>query len=677
MPESQQLTFDTCFAEWDGATLTVGNDCVRRRWRFEDGGLRAQSIEDLASGFEWLSAPSRKASFTSPSPATDAVGDLALHRVDTQGSPVEAPSLKVQLRVSGATRAAVYTFQAYKGVPAITTSLSVGDETRGTTESAAQTVTNAQEAEKTAEDAPPDVDSGLLDVIESFALAPEHLRLIQVTLETRTDFHNELAFGREWLLHTSENNLALQGCLFIFEDTLTGRGLICLKHAPLPEERPVASERDLLVHGKERSLTLYGHGIPPEGGDGYPSTVLCYQGSQVGRTAALHRFQRAIRTYVSERDGLFLCNTWGDRSQDSRINEPFMDREIEAGARLGVEVVQVDDGWQRGRSTNSTLPGGIREGFWDSDPDYWTPHPERFPNGFEGLVAKARQAGMKFGLWFWPDNADDLANWEKDVQAITGLHKAYGIDYFKIDGVTIRSKNGERNLQRFFRKVQDDTEGRVVFDLDVTASVRPGYFGAMNVGPLFVENRYTDWHRYWPHQTLRNLWKLSRYVDPLRLRFEFLNHTRNTDLYTDDPLGPSAYRADCLFATVMLCSPLGWFEASNLPEDYIEQVAPLVKTWQMHRKRLFGGTVHPIGSPPDGVAWTGFASVSQEGGGYLLLFREMHPSTTWELPLPQFAQGAFHTELLGGRGSVELTGGILRAEIPEPLDFLFARIVSA
>ena len=53
-----------------------------------------------------------------------------------------------------------------------------------------------------------------------------------------------------------------------------------------------------------------------------------------------------------------------------------------------------------------------------------------------------------------------------------------------------------------------ESGGRVVFDLDVTAEIRPGYFGVPDVGPIFIENRYTDFHRYWPHQgTLRNLRK--------------------------------------------------------------------------------------------------------------------------------------------------------------------------
>jgi alpha-galactosidase len=83
------------------------------------------------------------------------------------------------------------------------------------------------------------------------------------------------------------------------------------------------------------------------------------------------------------------------------------------------------------------------------------------------------------------------------------------------------------NQRAMFDRMLEGSDGNMVFDLDVTAEIRPGYFGLPDIGPLFVENRYTDFHRYWPHKTLRNLWELSLVVDPVRLRMELLNNTRN------------------------------------------------------------------------------------------------------------------------------------------------------
>ena len=104
--------------------------------------------------------------------------------------------------------------------------------------------------------------------------------------------------------------------------------------------------------------------------------------------------------------------------------------------------------------------------------------------------------------------------------------------------------------RRLFDKVVTESNGKVVIDMDVTAEKRPGYFGMMSAGPLFVENRYSDYATYWPHLTLRALWALSEVVDPLRLRMAVLNPLRNREKYGDDPLAPAAYPAETLVSSL-------------------------------------------------------------------------------------------------------------------------------
>jgi len=194
-------------------------------------------------------------------------------------------------------------------------------------------------------------------------------------------------------------------------------------------------------------------------------------------------------------------------------------------------------------------------------------------------------------------------------------------------------------------------------------------------GPIFVENRYTDWQNYWPHLTLRNLWKLSHYIDPVRLRMEFLNNTRNSRLYGGDPLAPARYAPDALFATVMFSSPLGWFEVSNLPVDYQKTVTQLVSVWKRERERIFAGHILPIGEVPDGQNWTGFASVSKDTkSGYVLIFREQNPSTEWWLDLKMVSGGGKHITKLAGEGEASVSGGRLHARISEKLQYLWLHV---
>ncbi len=515
------------------------------------------------------------------------------------------------------------------------------------------------------------------EVQQQFVIRDQHLRLIQVILQDQTDIHNELVQCREWLLHPSEK-LELQGNLFVIEHTLSGEGRVLLKLAPIPHARSVQTAADLQI--VPRSDTGFDLNLLSANGAG-EFVELPYAGGAAGRTRALQKFQRSRSRFApGRRTPRFLSNTWGDRSQDSRICREFIEKEIAAGARLGVEVVQIDDGWQKGISKNSARAGGngVWEGFWRTQADFWEPDPVKFPGGLEPLARQAKAQGMALGLWYAPDSVEEFANWEKDARCLTGFFRNHGIAHFKIDAVHAPSARAQANLDRLFSTVFRDTGGGVVFDQDVTAGLRPGYFGMLGTGPLFVENRYTDWHRYWPHHTLRNLWQLAWWIDPSRLRMEFLNQSRNTDKYPDDPLAPARYAPETLFATVFFSNPLGWFEVSNLPAAYFDRVAPLVGVWKRLREELFSGTIIPLGTAPDGVSWSGFASIAEGSlGAIVLAFRELNPAATTRLAIAGYAAGSqTKCELLAGAGSATWSGEALHLKIDEPLGWALVRLTS-
>lgn len=498
----------------------------------------------------------------------------------------------------------------------------------------------------------------------------QHTRLTQVTLADQTDRHNELVHERQWLVHPAEP-LRLTGNLFVFEDVLTGAGRVLIKRAPLPHARPRRVEADIAVTPAQPG----GFDVTLETDDGYPFDVVEYAGGRLGRIRALHRYQRRqVRRPIVRQ----LSNTWGDRNRDSRINEAFILQEIEAGAKLGVDIVQIDDGWQQGVTSNSAeakARGGVWEGFYAYDPDFWHVDTQRFANGLEPVVEAARSRGMGLGLWFAPDSADHFANHQRDAESVLRLYRTYGIEHVKIDSVTFNTDEGEANLRRFFDAVLEGSDGQVVFDFDVTAGVRPGYFGLMDVGPVFVENRYTDWHRYWPHQTLRNLWKLAEWVDPLRLRMEWLNPHRNADMYADDPLGPAAHSGDFLFATVMFSNPLAWFEVSNLPGRTLDEAASLVAVWKQWRDRMFAGTIVPVGSPPDGVNWSGFASLGEDDA-ICLIFRGFNQRPAACIDVPGLAEGPWRVDTLATNGRVDAsvaTGG-LNVSLDRPLTYALLHV---
>lgn len=667
---AERVEHNGCYAEWNDKELVIGNALVERKWTINQGLLKAVSLKDKANDLEWLRQAGRQ---PAPHPGGNLVAEerkLTFSSQNGKQNPVERDSLVVNLTAKGEndTSGLSYSFQVFPDSAGITMRFSPDTDAKSET-------TEANKDDK--KDKQPDGIEGPstqkpkrgqpIEALEDLMLSPLHLRYTQVELMDQTDHHDELVFEREWL--PLQDNFEVACNVFHLEDALTQKGLIFLKLGPLPHARPVKSPWDVKVAGAGRRITF--------AGQGYPWTIITYSGGRAGRIAALQDYQRCLRNYEPKRDGMFLSNTWGDRSRDSRVNEKFLLKEVEAGAKLGVDVVQVDDGWQAGKTGNSAFGKGAWGNFRSANPEFWKPHPERFPNGLKPLVDAAREKGMKFGLWFGPDAENDMENWELDAKVLLGSFEKAGVEYVKIDAVEMKSLKAEENLNKFYNKVLKETNGRVVFDADATAGVRPGYFGTVQVGPIFLENRYTDWKRYWPHHTLRNLWTLSSYVDPVRLRMELLNQVRNTDKYGDDPLAPAQYPPDTLFASVMFSSPLGWFETSNLPDNYFKTIPPLVNAWKKEREAIFSGHIIPIGKAPDGYVWTGFSSTSKDRkSARLVVFRELNQEKTWSTEIPLLQNENVKVTVLGGKGSATYQDGKLNVEIPETLQYIFLKVTS-
>ncbi len=357
-------------------------------------------------------------------------------------------------------------------------------------------------------------------------------------------------------------------------------------------------------------------------------------------------------------------NTWGDRSQDSKVNEQFSLIEVEQAARLGVTHFQIDDGWQVGKSPNSALAKGSFNNIWDN-PGYWKPDPVKYPNGLYPIVQRGNQLGVEICLWFNPSVQNDYADWQKDAQALIDLYNEYGIRTFKIDGLGIPTKQSEVNLRKLFDKVLEETSCQVVFNLDATAGRRGGFHLFTEYGNIFLENRYTDWGNYYPYHTLRNLWQLSRYVPAEKLQIEFLNKWRNCEKYGNELFAPANYSFEYLFATTMAGQPLAWFEGSGLPEEAFT-IHKTIAGYKEIQHDFHQGVILPVGEEPSGKSWTGFQSL-HEGRGYFIFYRENHPESIY--PVKTWLPGGTRiqcTPLLGnGTPFIQTAGrdGTLEIEI--------------
>ena len=509
-----------------------------------------------------------------------------------------------------------------------------------------------------------------------FSYAWEHPRLIFVQMMDDTDVHDELYFEKEYLLSRCESPFPVAAPALFVEDSLSGEGMAFFRQAPLPHARSDASADWRIVPADGRVEVL---------SNAYRCVRIPYSGGNPGRIRAATDFHRMFRPYVAGRDGLFLSNTWGDGNRDACINEDFIMREVEAGASLGVDVIQIDDGWQKGRSANSAaLAKGEngRWGDWWSVDGFWDVDPVRFPNGLEPVVAAARAKGMRFGLWFGPDSSDDAVNWKKDADFLLSLYRGLGIEYFKLDSMKTQSPLALSRQSMLMDRLMDESGDRITIDLDVTAGRRPGYFAFPRIGPVFVENRYirrNERRLWWPHRTLRNFWSLAHVVDPARLRMEVLNPARMPELYLkDDPLAPMRWPRDAIFAISMFSSPLGWFEIQNLSPETIESWKPLIARWKQERDSVHEGYVYPVGAAPDGLSWTGFVSASRDGKeGTVLLFRELDARVEYSFALSDYIpSGCGDAVVIGGHGEATLKDGVLHVMVSEKLGFIWVKILA-
>jgi alpha-galactosidase len=294
----------------------------------------------------------------------------------------------------------------------------------------------------------------------------------------------------------------------------------------------------------------------------------------------------------------------------------------------GLDVVQIDDGWQTGVPTAPDADGNRL-----FDEHFWEVKQEVFPKGVESLAAYAKENGVALGLWFAPHSGGLFEYFDRDLSVLQKAHHDWRVRYFKLDMIHLPTREHCDKMVELLERIAA-LEGTSV-ELDVTADNRLGYLAAAPFGTIFVENRYTAWGNYYPHRTLRNEWMLSRYIPTAKLQFELVNPALCHDQYSDtDPFRHALYDADYLFATVMLSNPLFWMETQFLSAQSREQLKKIIAKWKCHREDLTYADVAPIGEEPSGASLTGFLADTPKAY-HLLLFREATDRNTMTIPLPR------------------------------------------
>lgn len=498
-------------------------------------------------------------------------------------------------------------------------------------------------------EAAPEVEFGRADyfnVVETLPLDLSNWRARAVRFYGDTDHHNELVAVEEFVIEPDSEPRGLRGNLLFLDAPDGAYGVFLLHEAPPENEKRIECECDFLVG--PNGVRVLGWGIPPHEvlpdreRFSYSVATGFYEGGATGGDEALRRYLKA-RFPLRAPERAIVANPWGDRRCYEKLSEAFVLEELEACAELGITHYQIDDGWEAG----GVLPD-ICVHNWARERSFWDINPQKFPRGFAPLAERAQELGVQLALWFAPDCNRHYRNWSEDRDILLDFHRRYGINLIKIDAVWLRTKEAEENLYLLLGEVERESGGKVRFNLDVTAGRRLGYFANMEMGSLFIENRYvtTGWthNTYQPHKTLRNFWMLARYVPPEKTQFEVPNIANIIARLRDesDPLNPVHYSWDYIAAIVLFSSPLIWCEPSGLPAEARVSWKKMLGLHHAIRDELARGYTFPIGQEPSGRSWTGFQSYEIESPhtGLLLVFREATESASYAFTLNHMTPNA-------------------------------------
>ncbi len=626
-----------CFAFYDKEKgyVRIGNGKVEKIMQLKGSFIRTEKVTDKVSGKVWKSG--KPLWQRCPALSEDETPEAVFEVTECVAPLGMKPHLKAVLTLKGREGSAWYEYTVFPDIPFVYSQCFVEKEGRVELDGGQEKEISCSGIEtEYVKSAEGDVICSA-DTLDCIPLGCVHLEVESVKLYDKTD-RNDSLVERQTVPVYKNGRCERNGNIFSINDYPSGSSLMLVKHSPTESSALNRRTSDLLMQGASYAALL-GTGVDFSA---LPSGKVPYYASAVGvaKTEDIYGELWRYSTAFSSGDGrgalFIMSNTWGDRSQDGAVCESFMLRELERAKELHVDIIQIDDAWESGITANSALKkGGVWEGYYKENSNFWAVNTEKFPRGLKPITDKAREIGAEIGLWFSPDSSNDFANVDKDVETILGLYRQHGVRYFKLDGVKIRNKLCEMRFTYLLDELTRRTDGDIRFNLDVTAEDRFGYLYQQQYGTLFVENRYTDFTSYFPHNTFKNLWNLASVIPTRRLQMELLNVRRNKDKYQNMPFAPDTYNMDYVFATVMPANPLVWMEMTGLSETDAALLSRITGVYKPNAPELFNSRVIPIGKAPSGMSFSGYYCESEDkNGGHLLLFRESTKGDTYTYNLP-------------------------------------------
>ncbi|MCG8501366.1 MAG: alpha-galactosidase [Firmicutes bacterium] len=363
----------------------------------------------------------------------------------------------------------------------------------------------------------------------------------------------------------------------------------------------------------ENGAAVTGWGLKPEDikewklRGGWASWFVVWGGA-LSPNDALKAFDRVRYPFDNSRDTYIMANTWGsNRARDAARQESII-KEIDIAKEMGIDVVQIDDGWQTGKKENTWI-GPVR---WQPDQE------ERFPEGWRPIREYAAAKGVTMGLW---------SAWTIPDEELIENMKQGDFRLFKIDFAVLDSYEKIEGLMEKASHLTDASGGRIRINWDVTENPpRVGYYFGREFGNIYLANRKTDFPQrvvYTPRLVLRDAWQLSRWLPLNKFQITYQNIDRVDSSFSN----AREYTHDYCVAITLMASPIFFQELKFLSEEAKKTIKPLINAYKSVREEILTGRVSPIGDKPCDKSITGFRCEATKDHGYITLFRELYNTT--------------------------------------------------
>ncbi len=584
--------FEQAYVTTNGNTLHVETGQVSRDWEWTGNGLVTTSFKNMITGTEWIKdSPDYNCDWNFPglidNHTTAELDNICAEPV--RFDPYTSDHIKVVLEIKypAPNLQLKYEISVYPNSPGIRTQIFV---------------------KRLSDYTPPESNESNNARVEYLPVKTNDVnrRVIGYYNETQRRNKRETEILREELIESSLQDTEKYdwASLIWLENGVEGVGIVkeshkCVNqqglntgyftvgHAGLVSTGLSLTEKDILF---ERYRPAWA------------SWSIAYQNGDTGRELALKTFDRDRYPIDPVRDIYILANTWGSsdnkQSAQSRASEENVIKEIKSQADLGIDVQQVDDGWQ------------------GSDYDSWKPVEERYPNGWGKIRQTARENNVILGLW--------AAGERISLEDLKFNFDQGGFNYYKLDFINLKNYDEMEELITKVHQFTEYTHHLVRVNWDVTENPpRMGYYFGREYGNIYLENRKPvkpDHVVYVPYLVLRDAWQLAKYVNLNKFQIS----VQNIDRVNPDLSDANKHNHLYCVAITLMGSPIFFQETQFYDEQDRKEIRPLLALYKKHRNEMYKGYVYPIGEKPDNASWTGFQNHNQTTqSGYITLFREI------------------------------------------------------